>query len=209
MTISVPHFSDLSARARILHIAMAVFGEKGFKAATLRDIAKMARSSPALIAHHFGGKDGLRRALDERVVGAVRTATDEIQLDGRSQDDMVIAFVSAVRGSLAGDNATRGYIRRSFESTVTGSRHALPSALLDVLDHALTRLQEAGAVRAARNRRTLALHVLLQIFGGIVFEDVVGASFPDMSLEQALETVEHDNVYFIAGGLRHGDSGKA
>lgn len=188
---------------------MAVFGEKGFRAATLRDIAKTARSSPALIAHHFGGKDGLRRALDDRVVVAVRAATDEIQLDGRSQDDMVIAFASAVRGSLAGDHAIRGYIRRSFEPTLAGSRHALPSALLDVLDDALTRLQEAGAVRAARNRRTLALHVLLQVFGGIVFEDIVGASFPDMSLAQALQCVEQDNVYFIAGGLRHGDYGIA
>lgn len=208
MTISVPHFSDLSARARILHVAMAIFGEKGFRGATLREIASAARSSPALIAHHFGGKDGLRRALDERVVLAVRVATDDMVLDGRSQDEMVVAFVSAVRESLAGDTAIRGYIRRSFETTA-GSRHALPAALLAVLDQGLERLHEAGAVRAADNRRTLALHVLLQIFGGIVFEDIVGASFPEMSLDQALETLGQDNVYFIAAGLRQGSHGRS
>jgi AcrR family transcriptional regulator len=202
MNISVPNLSDLSARARILHVAMDVFGEKGFRAATLREIARGARSSPALIAHHFGGKDGLRNALDDRVVAAVRLAADGVELDGRSQDEMVMAVVGAIAGALAGDHSVRAYIRRSFDPA-KGRAHDLPGALLVVLDDALQRLQEAGAMRAVANRRALALHVLLQVFGGIVFEDIVGATFPEMSVQQALESISTQNIAFIAGGLRH------
>ena len=44
---------------------MRVFGERGIAASSLRDVAKAAGVSAALIVHHFGSRDGLIAATDE------------------------------------------------------------------------------------------------------------------------------------------------
>jgi len=51
---------DLTAAARIRDAAIERFGEQGFSVG-LRPIAEAAGVSAALVIHHFGSKDGLRR----------------------------------------------------------------------------------------------------------------------------------------------------
>lgn len=62
---------DATARARIRDAAIRRFAADGF-AAGLRVIAADAGVSPALVVHHFGSKDGLRRACDAHVLAVVR-----------------------------------------------------------------------------------------------------------------------------------------
>jgi AcrR family transcriptional regulator len=68
--------SDLTAAARIRDAAIEQFGQHGFDVG-LRTIAKSAGVSAALVIHHFGSKDGLRRACDEFVAETVRTSKSE------------------------------------------------------------------------------------------------------------------------------------
>ena len=49
----------------IIRAALRVFGEHGIDATSLREIARVAEVSPALIVHHFGSKQGLIAAVDE------------------------------------------------------------------------------------------------------------------------------------------------
>jgi AcrR family transcriptional regulator len=49
----------------IIRAALRVFGEHGIDATSLREVARVAEVSPALIVHHFGGKKGLIAAVDE------------------------------------------------------------------------------------------------------------------------------------------------
>ncbi len=60
--------SDLTPQARIRIAAIELFGEQGFDKATVRAIAERAGVSPALVIHHYGSKDGLRRACDDWVL---------------------------------------------------------------------------------------------------------------------------------------------
>ncbi|MDN5559804.1 MAG: TetR/AcrR family transcriptional regulator, partial [Ruaniaceae bacterium] len=46
--------SDLTAAARIRDAAIDVFGRRGFEAASIREIAREAGVSPALVMHHYG-----------------------------------------------------------------------------------------------------------------------------------------------------------
>ncbi|MEU0489227.1 helix-turn-helix domain-containing protein [Nocardiopsis sp. NPDC006139] len=62
---------DLTGRARIRDAALEVFAERGTKGATVQLIAAAAGVSTGLIRHHFGSKDGLRRACDEYAVGTL------------------------------------------------------------------------------------------------------------------------------------------
>ncbi len=64
---------DITARGRIVGAAMTLFSAQGFRASTVRAIAEAAEVSPALVVHHFGGKDGLRRECDGRVIRFVKT----------------------------------------------------------------------------------------------------------------------------------------
>jgi len=68
--------ADLTAVARIRDAAIAQFGEHGFGVG-LRSIAEAAGVSAALVIHHFGSKDGLRKACDDHVAEEIRISKSE------------------------------------------------------------------------------------------------------------------------------------
>lgn len=67
---------DLTAAARIRDAAIAQFGEHGFGIG-LRAIAEAAGVSAGLVIHHFGSKDGLRKACDDYVAQEIRDSKSE------------------------------------------------------------------------------------------------------------------------------------
>src|ERR1700740_3710142 len=67
---------DLTAAARIRDAAIEQFGEHGLGVG-LRSIAEAAGVSAALVIHHFGSKDGLRKACDDYVAEAIPSGKSE------------------------------------------------------------------------------------------------------------------------------------
>jgi AcrR family transcriptional regulator len=68
--------ADLTAAARIRDAAIEQFGQHGFGVG-LRAIAEAAGVSAALVIHHFGSKEGLRKACDDYVAEEVRSQKSE------------------------------------------------------------------------------------------------------------------------------------
>ncbi len=68
--------ADLTAAARIRDAAIEQFGERGFDVG-LRAIAEAAGVSAALVIHHFGSKDGLRKACDDYFAEQIRETKSE------------------------------------------------------------------------------------------------------------------------------------
>ncbi len=64
---SVPA-EDATASSRIRDAAIARFGAQGYDRTSVRQIAADAGVSAALVIHHFGSKEELRRACDEWLV---------------------------------------------------------------------------------------------------------------------------------------------
>ena len=62
--------------ARIRAAAIDQFGQHGFSVG-LRTIAEAAGVSAALVIHHFGSKDGLRKSCDDYVTEVIRDAKTE------------------------------------------------------------------------------------------------------------------------------------
>ncbi|MBB5752335.1 CerR family C-terminal domain-containing protein [Prosthecomicrobium pneumaticum] len=58
-------------RQRLVLAALDVFGRYGFEAAPTREIARRADANLAAIVYHFGGKDGLHRAVADYVVSRI------------------------------------------------------------------------------------------------------------------------------------------
>src|SRR6202034_2773653 len=100
---------DLTAAARIRDAAIAQFGEKGFGVG-LRSIAEGAGVSAALVIHHFGSKDGLRKACDDYVAEEIRSSKSEAL---RSNDPATWFAAMAEIESYAGMMA---YLLRSVQS---------------------------------------------------------------------------------------------
>ena len=67
---------DLTATARIRDAAIEQFGQHGFGVG-LRVIAEAAGVSAALVIHHFGSKDGLRKTCDDFVAETIRVGKSE------------------------------------------------------------------------------------------------------------------------------------
>src|SRR5271166_1381768 len=68
--------ADLTATARIRDAAIEQFGQHGFDVG-LRTIAEAAGVSAALVIHHFGSKEGLRKACDNFVAEEIRSSKSE------------------------------------------------------------------------------------------------------------------------------------
>lgn len=67
---------DRTTTARIRDAAIDQFGQHGFSVG-LRTIAEVAGVSAALVIHHFGSKDGLRKSCDDYVAEVIRDAKSE------------------------------------------------------------------------------------------------------------------------------------
>ena len=60
-----------TTREAILEAALRGFGEKGFEATGIREIAAAAGCNVASISYHFGGKEGLRAACAGHIVARI------------------------------------------------------------------------------------------------------------------------------------------
>ena len=67
---------DRTAIARIRDAAIEQWGQHGFNVG-LRSIAEAAGVSAALVIHHFGSKEGLRKACDDYIAEEIREAKSE------------------------------------------------------------------------------------------------------------------------------------
>jgi TetR/AcrR family transcriptional regulator, regulator of cefoperazone and chloramphenicol sensitivity len=74
--LNVRSADDLTTTARIRDAAIDLFGREGFGVG-VRAIAAAAGVSPGLVIHHFGSKDGLRRACDAYIAETVRAGKSE------------------------------------------------------------------------------------------------------------------------------------
>ena len=70
-----------SSRDEILKVASEEFAERGLSGARVDAIADRTRTSKRMIYYHFSGKEGLYRAVLEKVYSEIRTVEDQMNLD--------------------------------------------------------------------------------------------------------------------------------
>ncbi|WP_131741030.1 TetR/AcrR family transcriptional regulator [Actinomadura roseirufa] len=171
------HSSDKTARSEICDRALRLFADNGADNVSLRQVAAAAEVSPSLVVHHFGGKAGLREAVNDRSLAVFRRFAESVGASGRhgadaALDDFLpgrlLAFLSAdspVPAHLCGlllsdDQAGRQIFRRW---------HQLKLARLEAADGA------ARAVRGAEDRARRAAWLTVNEIAVLLLRDQIRA----------------------------------
>ncbi|WP_433270895.1 TetR/AcrR family transcriptional regulator [Actinosynnema sp. CS-041913] len=151
--------SDLTSRARIRDAALARFGADGVAGASVRAVAADAGVSPALVVHHFGSKEGLRRACDEFVLDAIRA--------GGSADAGELADV------LHAATPVRRYLARALLDG-TDAATALFGEIVVRTERWLAEGEAEGWVRPSADARARAVTYVSWQLAPLVLGDQVG-----------------------------------
>lgn len=166
---------DLTAPARIRRAAVERFARQGFAATTLREIAEDAGVTHGLVRHHFGDKDGLRRAADDDVMGRLRPAFDtptdapsEVVLEHRRRELLEV---------VANDPVALDYLARSLVEG-SGPGTVLFAELAQGFRHHLAAMEDAGTLRPSNDPAVRA---------GLVIVIALGAWVLRPLLEEALD----------------------
>jgi TetR/AcrR family transcriptional regulator, regulator of cefoperazone and chloramphenicol sensitivity len=151
---------DLTAAARIRDAAIAQFGEHGFGVG-LRSIAEAAGVSAALVIHHFGSKDGLRKACDDYVAEEIRSGKSEAM---RSSDP---ATWFAAMAEIEEYAPLMAYLVRTMQS---GGELAntLWRKMIDDAESYLDEGVRTGILKASRDPRARARYLAITGGGGFL-----------------------------------------
>ncbi|MDT0305201.1 TetR/AcrR family transcriptional regulator [Streptomonospora wellingtoniae] len=207
--MSEPPASDLTARARLRMAALRLFAERGFEATSTRAIAAEADVSHALLRHHFGSKDGLRRAVDDDALSAFDRILAEFDAPATRQG--LLATFGTVTARLFGaDELRRNYLRRSLLEGGAASGE-LFTRLLNGTRARLAMLSEGGDVEtgaipdseAESDRLWEPYQVLFLMLGPMLLEPVMRHTLADpVFAPEALHDRSAANQRLLTRGLR-------
>ena len=99
-------------RHELVEAATAIFAAHGFERGSVRDIARAAGANQAAISSHFGGKEGLYRAVLERSIAAFEIpAFDAARMEEMDRADAVRLFLRAQLASIGRRGELNQYLR--------------------------------------------------------------------------------------------------
>jgi len=145
-------------RAALLDAALVEFARHGLAGARTSAIAARAGVNKQLISHHFGGKEGLYRALIERWLEA------ESEYGG---DAMQLADVAAAYARSAAEDSElhRLVLRASIDGEATGA------GITDADVEGMLRRQAAGEIGGDLDPRFVLLALQAITAAPVVFSD--------------------------------------
>ena len=168
---------DTTSRAQIRDCALQLFGEYGPDAVTVRDIAACAKVSPGLVLHHFGSKQGLREAVDARVLaifdGMFEGAVEDPDAFATGEPQMVRGFAEMLAANLPAGSPVPAYLRRLLLSgdpmarELFGRWFQLSLGVMDVMD-------ANGNMHPVADRQAMAAFLLVNDLAMILLHDYVG-----------------------------------
>jgi TetR/AcrR family transcriptional regulator, regulator of cefoperazone and chloramphenicol sensitivity len=168
---------DLTTRARLRQAGLELFAEHGYRGASVRAIADRAGVSAGLVVHHFGSKDGLRRAVDAWMVQEFSDALAQVPSD--VPPEQLSAGVGAAVADVMGSDAhLRGYLRRSLTEDSPASA-ALFERFVEMAAAELAHLRAAGGLQGDADPLWAPYQLVFLIVGPLLLEPLIQRRLPD------------------------------
>lgn len=145
---------------------MKLFAERGYAGVTVRQIASAAGVSAALVIHHYGSKENLRAALEERVAAFFDSMLADLARVTEEGGSTSVAELFA--DGLEREPGLAGYVRRLLADGGPAGVD-LFGRLYEVTRTGMEALQRAGVVRrsddeAVRNAFLLSNDLAVLLF---------------------------------------------
>jgi AcrR family transcriptional regulator len=188
-----------SAREEILGSALRLFGEAGIEATSLREVARAAGVSPALVVHHFGGKKGLVAAVDE---AALREFGDAYAAGEPDNDGDLLRRRAGQTAQVMKDRPdVCAYLGRALVERTAGSA-ALFRAMIEGGRAEIDALAESGALRPDADRLWATLQHFFLIWAPLSFMPLLEEATGQPLLDAAqLDRWVEANVELLREGL--------
>src|SRR5699024_3962118 len=140
------------------------FGQHGVRGTSLRSIAEEAGVSQALVVHHYGSKDGLRRACDHHVAEVTRTTKEATVAEGPQLDPVA---------TLRRLDESRPLLRYPARTLTEGGEHTRELVDEFVADaHDYMRLaEEAGFVKPSATPRERTIVLVIWSMGALAMHE--------------------------------------
>ncbi|WP_010541970.1 TetR/AcrR family transcriptional regulator [Dietzia alimentaria] len=164
---------DLTARERIRRAALRLYAEDGEARVSMRRVAAEVGVTVGLIQHHFGTKEGLRRAVDAIVVEQVVAALATVGHEG-SPAEVVAARDAAVRRMLGENPVIVRYLNRSLIEP-DGRGGPLLDAIVDLTARVVEGLRTEGLASTRTSEKVQVVRTLMGQVGELFLEPVVSA----------------------------------
>lgn len=198
MPTSLRAQSKLKTRRRVLDAARRLFMERGYEAATIRDIASEAGLSTGAVFASFIDKTDLFNAVMaedfQRQVEALRQAAKP---DAKVEDSVLAVFEAGYRFHGAQLPLLQAAISLSWSHGLGGEFGDRPSfgLAMDALSEALTRGVEAGELKATPDQVRLAAELLWDAY----VANYRRALFDDWAADRLIERVREQTAMILAG----------
>ncbi|OBH56155.1 TetR/AcrR family transcriptional regulator [Mycobacterium sp. E2479] len=152
--------ADLTAAARIRDAAIEQFGEHGFGVG-LRAIAEAAGVSAALVIHHFGSKEGLRKACEDYIAETIRgTKSEALQSNDPATWFAQMAEIEEYAPSMA-------YLVRSMQAG-GDLANMLWRRMIDNAEEYMEEGVRAGTIKPSRDPEARAKYLAITGGGGFL-----------------------------------------
>lgn len=164
---------DLTARARIRYAALDLYATHGEDGVSMRRVAAEVGVTIGLIQHHFGTKEGLRRAVDDLVIDQIVTTLAGVDHSGPA-DRIMSDRDEAIRALLRRNPQVIRYLNRALLEP-EGRGAPLLEALVELTAKEVDRLRRAGHASTHTSDKVQVVRTLMYQVGELFLEPVVDA----------------------------------
>lgn len=123
-----------AVRADILRVATDEFAARGLSGGRIDEIARRTTASKRMIYYYFGDKEGLYRAVLERVYTTLRQGEDDLNVDGL---DPVTALRRLTEATFDAHADTPQFIRLVMIENIHNAEHLRKSPTVPVLNRSI------------------------------------------------------------------------
>ena len=194
-------------RERLLDASERLFAEKGFRAASVRDITRESSCNIAAVNYHFGGKSNLYRevflrrlrSMRKLRLDAIETALSRAGKDA-TLDFLVEAFATGFVAPLVEDNSGRLWLLLLAQELIdpqlpTETFHA---EMVEPMERAMIDALGQVAPELSREDAQLCIHSLI---GQLLHAVNIQRCLPDGGRRNLPDLVAH-TVRFSVAGIR-------
>lgn len=170
---------DLTAKARIRNAALELYSDFGEDGVSMRAIAGAAGVTVGLVVHHFQTKDGLRDAVEQRIVELFADAISEVPACGSPRNVAGDRDAAVVR-MLEFNPAVVGYLRRAVLD-ITGHRGRILELLTELTAEQVASLRSVGLASTSPRDSSQVIGILVSQLGALFLQPMVDSVWSQLA----------------------------